>query len=41
MPTSYKNKIYTTLGTPTDLSGDVVSATDSVGVPTKDYTVKG
>ena len=41
MPISYKNKIYTTLGTPTALSGDVVSATDSVGVPAKDYTVKG
>lgn len=41
MPISYKHKIYTTLGTPTDLSGDVVSATDSAGVPAKDYTVKG
>ena len=41
MPISYKNKIYTTLGTPTDLSGDVVSAADSSGVPAKDYTVKG
>nr|DAD96476.1 MAG TPA: hypothetical protein [Myoviridae sp. ctj3P51] len=41
MPISYKNKIYTTLGTPTALSGDVVSATNSVGVPAKDYTVKG
>lgn len=41
MPISYKNKIYTTLGTPTDLSGSVVSATDSAGVPAKDYTVKG
>lgn len=41
MPISYKNKIYTTLGTPTILSGDVVSATDSAGVPTKDYTIKG
>ena len=41
MPISYKNKIYTTLGTPTALSGDVVSATDSSGVPAKDYTVKG
>ncbi len=41
MPISYKNKIYTTLGTPTVLSGDVVSATDNAGVPTKDYTVKG
>lgn len=41
MPISYKNKIYTTLGTPTVLTGNVVSTTDSVGVPTKDYTVKG
>ena len=41
MPISYKHKIYITLGTPTALSGDVVSATDSAGVPTKDYTVKG
>ncbi len=41
MPISYKNKIYTTLGTPTVLSGDVVSATNNVGVPAKDYTVKG
>lgn len=41
MPISYKNKIYTTLGTPTALSGDVVSATDSAGAPAKDYTVKG
>ena len=41
MPISYKHKIYTTLGTPTVLSGDVVSATDSAGVPAKDYTVKG
>ena len=41
MPISYKNKIYTLLGTPTALSGDVVSATDSSGVPAKDYTVKG
>lgn len=41
MPISYKNKIYTTLGTPAVLSGDVVSATNSVGVPAKDYTVKG
>lgn len=38
---SYKSKIYTTLGTPTSLSGDVVSATNSAGVPVKDYTVKG
>ncbi len=41
MPISYKNKIYTTLGTPTVLSGNVVSATDNAGVPAKDYTVKG
>lgn len=41
MPISYKNKIYTTLGTPTELSGNVVSTTDSAGVPAKDYTVKG
>ena len=41
MPISYKHKIYTTLGTPTVLSGNVVSATDSAGVPAKDYTVKG
>lgn len=41
MPISYKNKIYTTLGTPTALSGNVVSTTDSAGVPAKDYTVKG
>lgn len=41
MPISYKHKIYTTLGTPTELSGNVVFATDSAGVPAKDYTVKG
>lgn len=41
MPISYKHKIYTTLGTPTNLSGNVVSATDGAGVPAKDYTVKG
>ena len=41
MSISYKNKIYTTLGTPTTLSGDVVSAANSAGVPAKDYTVKG
>ena len=41
MPISYKHKIYTTLGTPTVLSGNVVSTTDSAGVPAKDYTVKG
>ena len=41
MPISYKNKIYTTLGTSTVLTGNVISTTDSVGVPAKDYTVKG
>ena len=41
MPISYKNKIYTTLGIPTNLSGDVVSATNSAGIPAKDYIVKG
>ena len=41
MPISYKNKIYTTLGTPTNLSGDVTSVANSAGVPAKDYTVKG
>ena len=41
MPVSYKNKIYTTLGTPTALSGDIVSVTNSSGVPAKDYTIKG
>lgn len=41
MPISYKHKIYTTLGAPTALSGNVVSSTDNAGVPTKDYTVKG
>ena len=41
MAISYKHKIYTILGTPTTLSEDVVSVTNSVGVPTKDYTIKG
>lgn len=41
MPISYKNKIYTTLGTPKELFGNVVSTTDSAGVPAKDYIVKG
>ena len=41
MPISYKHKIYTTLGTPTTLSGGIVSSTDNAGVPAKDYTVKG
>lgn len=41
MPISYKNKIYTTLGTPTSVYGSVFSVTNSSGVPVKDYTVKG
>lgn len=41
MPISYKNKIYTTLGTPTVASGNGAFVTNSVGVPAKDYTVKG
>lgn len=41
MPVSYKNKIYTTLGTPTSVYGSVFSVTNSSGVPAKDYTVKG
>ena len=41
MPISYKNKIYTTLGTPTSVYGSVFSVTNSSGVPSKDYTVKG
>lgn len=41
MPISYKNKIYTTLGTPTVASGSGAFVTNSVGVPAKDYTVKG
>lgn len=41
MPISYKNKIYTTLGTPTSVSGNGTFVTNSAGVPAKDYTVKG
>lgn len=41
MPISYKNKIYTTLGTPTVASGNGAFVTNSAGVPAKDYTVKG
>lgn len=41
MPISYKNKIYTTLGTPTVVSGNGTFVTNSAGVPAKDYTVKG
>lgn len=41
MPISYKHKIYTTLGTPTSVYGSVFSVTNSSGVPSKDYTVKG
>lgn len=39
--TSYKSKIYTTLGTPTNIEGNVVSVNNSSGVPAKDYTIKG
>ena len=39
--TSYKSKIYTVLGTPTNIEGNVVSVNNSSGVPAKDYTVKG
>lgn len=39
--TSYKSKIYTALGTPTNIEGNVVSVNNSSGVPAKDYTVKG
>lgn len=38
---SYKSKIYTTLGTPTAVSGNGAFVTNSAGVPAKDYTVKG
>lgn len=38
---SYKSKIYTTLGTPTAVSGNGAFVTNSAGVPVKDYTVKG
>lgn len=41
MPISYKNKIYTTLGTPTALSGDIVSVTNSSGVPARNYSILG
>lgn len=41
MPISYKNKIYTTLGTPTVVSGNGTFVTNSAGVPAKDYAVKG
>lgn len=38
---SYKSKIYTTLGTPTTVSGNGTFVTNSAGVPAKDYTVRG
>ena len=43
MATSYKRKIYTTLGTPTQITSALTpsSISDSSGVPVKDYTVKG
>lgn len=41
MPISYKNKIYTTLGAPTVVSGNGTFVTNSAGAPAKDYTVKG
>lgn len=41
MATSYKNKIYTTLGTPTVAPGNGAFVTNSAGVPAKDYAVKG
>lgn len=43
MATSYKNKIYTTLGTPTNITTAItpLSVSNSSGVPVKDYTVKG
>lgn len=43
MATSYKNKIYTTLGTPTNITTTLtpLSVSNSSGVPVKDYTVKG
>ena len=43
MATSYKNKIYTTLGTPTNITTALtpLSVSNSSGVPVKDYTVKG
>ena len=43
MATSYKSKIYTTLGTPTNITTTLtpLSVSNSSGVPVKDYTVKG
>ena len=43
MATSYKSKIYTTLGTPTNITTNLtpLSVSNSSGVPVKDYTVKG
>lgn len=41
MPISYKNKIYTTLGTPTTISEDHMYATNNSGFPTKNYSVNG
>lgn len=42
MPISYKNKIYTTLGTPTEVTSDsIVSISDSAGRLLKDYTIEG
>lgn len=43
MATSYKNKTYTTLGTPTNITTVItpLSVSNSSGVPVKDYTVKG
>mgnify|MGYP006878134575 CR=1 FL=1 len=41
MPISYKNKIYTTLGTPTVMPGNSAFVTNGTGVLAKDYTVKG
>lgn len=43
MATSYKNKTYTTLGTPTNITTAItpLSVSNSSGVPVKDYTVKG
>lgn len=43
MATSYKNKTYTTLGTPTNITTAItpLSVSNSSGIPVKDYTVKG
>ena len=43
MPISYKHKVYTTLGTPTNITTTLtpLSVSNSAGVPAKDYTVKG